>query len=233
MLRPKRPSPTWSAVTHLLGGDDRMKQRRVHGAEHGDALGRGEQAGRPGDGLERSRRAGRCRRRSPSSARSAAGSRCRRRRAMRASARQSGQLADQRSGTLVAERPDEQLTPNRPSFSALALCIARRSRMRWGGAVEQGELRNSFAGASSPRIFHCHPRSAQARVRDATLRRLSGFRLHAAARSSDEGGGIVRASAAFGRRTPPPSRGGCGRRGRSGRSRRPTISAARPRRCRA
>jgi hypothetical protein len=37
----------------LLGGDDRMKQRRMHGAEHGDALGRGEQAGRPGDGLER------------------------------------------------------------------------------------------------------------------------------------------------------------------------------------
>ena len=46
---------------------------------------------------------------------------------MRASARQSAQLADQRSGTLVAERPDEQLKPNRPSFSALALYIARRS----------------------------------------------------------------------------------------------------------
>ena len=30
-----------------------MEQRRVHGAEHGDALGRGQQAGRPGDGLQR------------------------------------------------------------------------------------------------------------------------------------------------------------------------------------
>ncbi len=47
--------------------------------------------------------------------------------AMRASRRQSGQLADQRSGTLVAERPDEQLAPNRPIFSALALYIAMRS----------------------------------------------------------------------------------------------------------
>ena len=48
---------------------------------------------------------------------------------MRASARQSAQLADQRSGTRVAERPDEQLKPNRPSFNALELCIARRSLM--------------------------------------------------------------------------------------------------------
>ena len=53
MLRPKRPSPMWSAVTHLLGGDDRMKQRRVNGAEAGDARGGGEQPGRPGDGLKR------------------------------------------------------------------------------------------------------------------------------------------------------------------------------------
>src|SRR5687767_9549981 len=49
--------------------------------------------------------------------------------ASRTSARQSGQLADQRSGTLVAERPDEQLAPNRPSFSALPLYIAKRSRI--------------------------------------------------------------------------------------------------------
>ena len=49
--------------------------------------------------------------------------------AMRAIARQSAQLADQRSGTLVAERPDEQLAPNRPILSALPLCIARRSRI--------------------------------------------------------------------------------------------------------
>ena len=46
---------------------------------------------------------------------------------MRASFRQSGQLADHRSGTLVAERPDEQLAPKMPIFSALALYIAERS----------------------------------------------------------------------------------------------------------
>src|ERR671911_3233098 len=47
--------------------------------------------------------------------------------AMRASFRQSGQLADHRSGTVVAERPDEQLAPKMPIFSALALYIAARS----------------------------------------------------------------------------------------------------------
>src|SRR5579864_9482342 len=49
--------------------------------------------------------------------------------AMRASRRQSGQLADQRSGTVVADRPEEQFAPNRPIFSALPLYIARRSDM--------------------------------------------------------------------------------------------------------
>src|SRR4030088_2709588 len=49
--------------------------------------------------------------------------------AKRASRRQSGQLADQRSGTIVAERPDEQLAPNSPSLSWLALNIAMRSGM--------------------------------------------------------------------------------------------------------
>src|SRR5580698_7205565 len=43
-----------------------------------------------------------------------------------ATARQSGQLADQRSGTFVAERPDEQLAPNRPILSALPLYMATR-----------------------------------------------------------------------------------------------------------
>src|SRR5712691_3007125 len=47
--------------------------------------------------------------------------------AMRARRRQSGQLADQRSGTMVAERPDEQLAPKMPIFSALALYMAMRS----------------------------------------------------------------------------------------------------------
>src|SRR5215470_17461110 len=49
--------------------------------------------------------------------------------ARRASARQSGQLADQRSGTVVAVREDEQFAPNTPIFSVLALCIATRSRI--------------------------------------------------------------------------------------------------------
>src|SRR5215813_13364499 len=49
--------------------------------------------------------------------------------AMRARRRQSGQLADHRSGTLVAERPDEQLAPKIPIFSALALYMAMRSRI--------------------------------------------------------------------------------------------------------
>src|SRR6185503_10884365 len=43
--------------------------------------------------------------------------------------RQSAQLADHRSGTLVADRPDEQFAPNRPSLSALSLYIAKRSRI--------------------------------------------------------------------------------------------------------
>ena len=49
--------------------------------------------------------------------------------AMRASRRQSGQLADQRSGTLVAERPDEQFAPKIPIFSVLSLYMAMRSRI--------------------------------------------------------------------------------------------------------
>jgi hypothetical protein len=47
---------------------------------------------------------------------------------MRASLRQSGQLASQRSGTNVAVRADEQFAPNKPIFNALALYISRRFR---------------------------------------------------------------------------------------------------------
>ena len=61
--------------------------------------------------------------------------------AMRASRRQSGQLADQRSGTLVAERPDEQLAPKMPIFSALALYIAMRSRIDAGRASKMFSIR--------------------------------------------------------------------------------------------
>ena len=38
-----------------------------------------------------------------------------------ASRRQFSQLPLQRSGTLVTARPEEQLAPNRPSFSVLRL----------------------------------------------------------------------------------------------------------------
>src|SRR5258708_36576999 len=41
--------------------------------------------------------------------------------------RQSGQLPDQRSGTSVTARPEEQFAPNRPSLSLFALYIAARS----------------------------------------------------------------------------------------------------------
>src|SRR5579863_3454457 len=39
---------------------------------------------------------------------------------------QSGQLPDQRSGTKVTARPDEQLAPNRPICSLLSEYMARR-----------------------------------------------------------------------------------------------------------
>src|SRR5580693_9735872 len=39
---------------------------------------------------------------------------------------QSGQLPDQRSGTMVTARPDEQLAPNRPICSLLSEYMARR-----------------------------------------------------------------------------------------------------------
>src|SRR5881227_465825 len=44
-----------------------------------------------------------------------------------ARAKQSGQLPDQRSGTIVTARPEEQLAPNSPSFSRFVLYIAARS----------------------------------------------------------------------------------------------------------
>src|SRR3979409_1074615 len=47
--------------------------------------------------------------------------------AILASARQSGQLALQRSGTVVAVREDEQLAPNTPILSVLGLYMAMRS----------------------------------------------------------------------------------------------------------
>src|SRR5260370_31643636 len=54
--------------------------------------------------------------------------------AMRASLTLSGQLPDQRSGTKVTARPDEQLAPNRPILSALPLYMAVRCCMEAVGA---------------------------------------------------------------------------------------------------
>src|SRR5262245_40423289 len=54
--------------------------------------------------------------------------------AIRASLRLSGQLPDQRSGTRVTARPDEQLAPNSPILNLLALCIAMRSWRDGAGA---------------------------------------------------------------------------------------------------
>src|SRR6266404_7505328 len=71
--------------------------------------------------------------------------------AMRARRRQSGQLADHRSGTLVAERPDEQLAPKMPIFSALALYMAMRSRI----AAERADTTFSirFRRCSTWRVY--------------------------------------------------------------------------------
>src|SRR5689334_12358846 len=53
---------------------------------------------------------------------------------MRASLRLSGQLPDQRSGTSVTARPDEQFAPNSPILSLFALCIDVRSCRVGAGA---------------------------------------------------------------------------------------------------
>ena len=46
----------------------------------------------------------------------------------------SGQLPDQRSGTSVTARPDEQLAPNKPICSLLRLYIERRALSEADGA---------------------------------------------------------------------------------------------------
>src|SRR3954469_2786382 len=71
--------------------------------------------------------------------------------AMRARRRQSGQLADQRSGTLVAERPDEQLAPKMPIFRALELYIATRSRIDAGRSNTTVSIRFPVRCAETPR----------------------------------------------------------------------------------
>src|ERR1700741_3059399 len=54
--------------------------------------------------------------------------------AILASLRLSGQLPDQRSGTRVTARPDEQFAPNKPILSLFALCIDMRSCRDGAGA---------------------------------------------------------------------------------------------------
>src|SRR5262245_26270456 len=54
--------------------------------------------------------------------------------AIRASLRLSGQLPDQRSGTSVTARPDEQFAPNKPILSLFELYIAMRSCRDEAGA---------------------------------------------------------------------------------------------------
>jgi hypothetical protein len=50
----------------------------------------------------------------------------------------SGQLPDQRSGTSVTARPEEQLAPNKPICSLLLPCIARRAFSDGEGACTAG-----------------------------------------------------------------------------------------------
>src|SRR5690242_10888705 len=63
--------------------------------------------------------------------------------AMRASRRLSGQEPDQRSGTRVTARPEEQFGPNRPILSALPLYMAMRSRIEIWGASTPGPPRSA------------------------------------------------------------------------------------------
>ena len=129
-----------------------MEQRRVHGAEAGDARGGGEQAGRPGDGLQRlAVQIGVAAVALPAPDRqhevdAGVVAHLGERKAILPARRPA-------SGTLVAERPDEQLAPNRPSFSALALYIARRSR--W--MVRDGRARLFLRLLPQPRPSFASP----------------------------------------------------------------------------
>ena len=148
----------------LFRGDQRRDQRRVHGPEHRQPLGLGEQATGPGHRLQ-----GRAlivrlaaitfptadRQQNSMPARLAT---C-------ASRTQSGQLPDHRSGTIVTARPEEQLAPNRPSLSRLVLPIAARTRLLWVSCllllIASGErrwLRYINSGEGMPRSFVRTPR---------------------------------------------------------------------------
>src|SRR5262245_54246796 len=79
--------------------------------------------------------------------------------AIRASLRLSGQLPDQRSGTMVTARPDEQFGPNRPICSRLELYIAARSG-EVESTIERGPGTLNFTGRLAwdlPRLYHSQP----------------------------------------------------------------------------
>src|SRR5258708_28514531 len=88
--------------------------------------------------------------------------------AMRGSRRQSGQLADQRSGTLVAERPDEQFAPKTPIFSALALYMAMRSCI---DAVRANK-RFSFNSRSGRKLGPVRPQLLERRLDERAVHRI-------------------------------------------------------------
>src|SRR5262245_51152871 len=95
--------------------------------------------------------------------------------AMRASRRLSGHEPDQRSGTSVTARPDEQFGPNKPIFSALALYMLMRSRMdAWGasnGRPSVGRGRRDSSRPDDGRQWTGWTGSAP----DAKYRRMSGL----------------------------------------------------------
>src|SRR3954468_21033235 len=76
--------------------------------------------------------------------------------AILASARQSGQLAVQRSGTVVAVREDEQFAPNTPILSVLALYMAMRSGSAPGVVSMWASLGHSTNAAQSVRLLQAH-----------------------------------------------------------------------------
>src|SRR5260370_3280048 len=74
--------------------------------------------------------------------------------AMRARRRQSGQLADHRSGTVVAPRPEEQLAPKIPILSALGLYMAMRSRIDAARASTPVSIPVKPIAHPWPRLLH-------------------------------------------------------------------------------
>src|ERR1700761_1306605 len=71
--------------------------------------------------------------------------------AMRTGARLSSQVPDQRSGTLVTARPDEQLAPNSPIFRRLPPSSIRRcgnDEFAFGTAIPLGSSRADLYGGT-------------------------------------------------------------------------------------